>query len=91
VITVTLATMSHSNRVPNLRRPFVICFGCDTVEALTRASETGWALVFRSHRMFGYHCPSCQDPAAPDGDAARLGGAESIPAQNHRTREDRAV
>jgi hypothetical protein len=54
--------MSHSNRVPNLRRPFAICFRCDTVEALTKASEDGWALVFRHHRMFGYICPACQNP-----------------------------
>jgi hypothetical protein len=55
--------MSHSNRVPSLRRPFAICFGCDTVEALTTVSEDGWVLVFRHHRMFGYLCPSCRHPA----------------------------
>jgi hypothetical protein len=60
--TGTLANMSHTNRVPNLRRPFAICFGCDAVAALTAASEDGWALVFRHHRMFGYLCPSCQHP-----------------------------
>jgi len=57
--------MSHPNRVPNLRRPFAICFGCDTVEALTKASEDGWALVFRHHRMFGYLCPTCRDSREP--------------------------
>jgi hypothetical protein len=67
--------MSHSNRVPDLRRPFAICYGCDTVAALTTISADGWALVFRHHRMFGYLCPTCRDPqpaAEVDEAAARI-------------------
>jgi hypothetical protein len=50
-----------SNPIPP--RPFAICYHCDAVEGLTKASEEGWTIYFREHRRFGYLCPSCQASA----------------------------
>jgi hypothetical protein len=79
--------MSNSNPLP--ARPFAICFHCDAVEGLTKASEDGWTVYFRQHRRFGYLCPSCQSPAQPVEDAVQVGGAEFIPQQGDRIREAR--
>jgi hypothetical protein len=62
--------MSNSNRVPNGRAPFAICYHCDTAEVLTKASEDGWTLLFRHHRMCGYLCPTCQVAAEQAADGA---------------------
>jgi hypothetical protein len=84
--TATLANMSHPNRVPNLRRPFAICFGCDAVEALTIASRD-WTLIYRQHRMFGYRCPSCQ--ARAEQAAADRVTTPTVPPQSRAGRPSR--
>jgi len=83
--------MSNSNRVPNLRRPFAICYHCDIVEGLTKACEDGWTLLFRDHRMWGYLCPSCTHPAQPHEAEPNTGGAEFIPQQGDRTHQGRTA